>query len=258
VICLDTVLSSLCISKFDSHSTPSLFPYFALKCKLQVREATNHLLEQVIPEFAQDLIEFKVNPSNPEQLCSLFHKRGINMRHSGLLLKVIEKKLKGATRVRNRLISLIYTNMVTRYLKNRFRDELRQVVDKTNTAMFPIVANFFNRVFGRGPISDFVWIVEIAAGLAVKFGFSIADDTVVARDTYDLRTFVNPSQLFFDLQNSVGVRFKSSICLEFSANSLGAKFLCAVSFLTRLPLPYDRDRSDSQCLLFSHLLPPSL
>lgn len=48
-----------------------------------VKDASNFLVESVVPRFVHDCIQLMVTPMDGDALCAAMHARGINMRYLG-------------------------------------------------------------------------------------------------------------------------------------------------------------------------------
>ena len=77
----------------------------------EVRVATNYLIENVIPDFADQLENLTYEIDVESQLTELVHRAGINIRYLGFIRRFLQQYLQ----------SVVLLEMVARIIKNRIR-----------------------------------------------------------------------------------------------------------------------------------------
>ncbi|ORY67839.1 hypothetical protein LY90DRAFT_504520 [Neocallimastix californiae] len=95
-----------------------------LKQEENVRELSKFISAAVIPGFIVDLTENKISPVDGENLTSIMHQRGINMRYLGKISKLIEETSENKLHYYNKII---VDEMVTRTTKHILNKALRNI-----------------------------------------------------------------------------------------------------------------------------------
>ncbi|ORX87137.1 hypothetical protein BCR32DRAFT_289533 [Anaeromyces robustus] len=95
-----------------------------LKQEENVRELSKFISTAVIPGFIVDLSENKISPVDGENLTSIMHQRGINMRYLGKIAKLIEQANEKKLNYYNKII---IDEMVTRSTKHILNKALKNI-----------------------------------------------------------------------------------------------------------------------------------
>jgi Translation initiation factor eIF3 subunit 135 len=161
----------------------------------EVYAATRHLFNEVIPSFARDLNKQEIRPVDHIELVSLLHKRGINMRHLGIVRSGVNPP---------HLRSFLLSEMCMRVCKNVFREHMRAQSDVLANAseLHVRAVDFFNLVFGDGEESQRFWKRTLKLYLHIQFISALSDDEMSPQ--FDLRKQLLLFPLFQSLQKSTG------------------------------------------------------
>lgn len=102
-----------------------------------VRKASSHLTDVVLPKFIQDLCTLEVSPMDGQTLTEALHAHGINVRYIG--------KVADRTKHLPHLWELCSNEIVVRSAKHILKDVLRNTEDHD---IGPAISHFFNCFFG--------------------------------------------------------------------------------------------------------------
>lgn len=183
----------------------------------EAREATQYLLNVVIPQFANRLDEKWQTSIEPKyDLVSEMHREGINIRHLGRLRSHCHVYF-----VRTRLL----TEMVARVFKMKLFSSWRMKMERESLPLqVPykrVVVKFMNLIVSGANLNNpdqqlegfnaclELWTRKLKAAVAKKFPFSLSDEETVGK--YDLRKIINHNILFARLQQLTGVKFSSRV-----------------------------------------------
>jgi hypothetical protein len=172
-------LSSDALSGFGKHDSESH--------NSEIQEATQFLIEKIIPAFANSLSSLSAKQSN---IVELFHREGINIRHMGL--------------VRHHCASAewkkcLLIEMVARVIKDDVKETLRATVSKlkvpSEKPCKEAISVYVNFLLGKRQESLSFWKGEIKTKITNKFRLdALSDDE--KRNDYLLNFGIDISALF--------------------------------------------------------------
>eukprot|EP00954_Amorphochlora_amoebiformis_P005176 407328-Amorphochlora_amoeboformis.AAC.3 len=140
----------------------------------RLREATRILCNEVIPAFAEEFAKRPVERLKAIHVSEELHRKGINVRHMGLLRHLIKADTPSADQARRTLL----VAMCSRTLKNLLRREMRmelarhkktQPSEHESRGMIVDFLNLVTRAHQTQQTYDF-WGTEIPFELKVRFG----------------------------------------------------------------------------------------
>jgi hypothetical protein len=164
----------------------------------EIKDASIHLRQIVLPQFAGLLDAAKIVVSSAEELVEALHANGINLRYLGNLRYFTSSEM---------IKKLIFSEMICRCLKNLINRRMRTVVIRgTSEHIFRAeMLRIFNQLFGESMVSDFFWTQLLKILLLAKYKDCLAA-TELDR-TYDLRDLISVSHIFQVVQHRTGVFF---------------------------------------------------
>lgn len=187
----------------------------------EIREATNHLLNVLIPKFSQNL-EVRMEEARKQGVLHKFtltetiHCVGINCRHAGLLRKhLTDPEFK----------QIVLAEIVARAIKNNLRFKLREKMKQLRLPLEEpyrrLVIDFLNLVFGNNKDSDVYWNKYIKEDLIANFTDPLSEQEL--EESYPLKvrtkegelddTFIN--RVFERVQKMMGLQFAQSRSFNF-------------------------------------------
>ncbi|KAI5304169.1 Intracellular distribution of mitochondria [Ascosphaera pollenicola] len=164
----------------------------------EVRAACEFLNTKVLPELVQDLHEGDVGfPMDGQSLTQLLHKRGINIRYLGKLVKLAEEKGQRLAALK----TLLVQEMVSRAFKHVSNKYLRHVPVPFTAAA---VAHLLNCFLGAGVNAEPK--AEIDADLKA----------IYPEGDYTFET-VTPASLKAEIEKNVAVRYRYNLPAEWTS-----------------------------------------
>lgn len=120
-----------------------------------MKNATAYLFNQVIPQFAKELLEAFRKLKTPDDckefpLIEMLHSKGINIRHLGIVaLQVLKLKDESSSKC----VSLIRLEIIARVIKLIYRRKLRETMQVLRVPLQQpyviAICKQFNLVFGN-------------------------------------------------------------------------------------------------------------
>ncbi len=161
----------------------------AMQRNEEIRLATIHLIQNVVPLVASELSEIPISILRDMHLSVFLHERGINMRHLGYLRSCIpttsENNYEEA-----RLLLLI--EIVSRTLKNLLKDFQRRWMRSEKTTsddgMYSLIAQFLNLVTGYHSNSDSFWNDRVLVGIIQRFGSCVWSSGSSISEPFNIET----------------------------------------------------------------------
>lgn len=142
----------------------------------EIREATNHLLNVLIPKFAKEL-ERRMQDAREQQslhkfaLTETIHAVGINCRHAGLLRKYMND---------DEFKQIVLAEIVARNIKNNLRFKLREKMKQLGLPLEEpyrrLVIDYLNLVFGNTKNSDEYWDEWLKKDLLFNFTDPLSEE----------------------------------------------------------------------------------
>ncbi|CAM9265877.1 unnamed protein product [Ascophyllum nodosum] len=133
----------------------------------EVHDATGVLIEEVIPNLADQLQGMALYDQETLDVAIEMHRHGVNIRHLGKLRNEVEETFL-------LLKEMILTEMVARTLKNLLRGYQRRWMkterSTSDQGMRRLVVNFLNLVTGAHQNAGKFWKFEVTVGLLQRFG----------------------------------------------------------------------------------------
>ena len=159
----------------------------------EVREATDFLHHQLIPEFSSMLSLDPRNEIEIEEIVMKLHRRGINIRFLGEV----------RSQVTNPLIrKLLLTEICARVFKNEIRKKLRESKSMDELHQANLCVNLFNLIFMETKLSRPYWEV-IKKSILHRFKDSLSENEM--KNGFDLRKHVCMELLYNRLQQQLGI-----------------------------------------------------
>lgn len=180
----------------------------------RIREATAHLLDTIVPDFATWLAD---NPTaiRLDQLADvteLAHREGINVRYLGL----VRSKIKSPA-----LRNAILMELIARVIKNNISEELRKAAraskNRGDENFQPIALSFFNLILGNKPGSELWWSKTIKEQLTTHYQLTTLSIEEQQR-SFSLRPLVDLVTLFRRLQQLTGIRFTKIVMQQLQSS----------------------------------------
>eukprot|EP01122_Echinamoeba_exundans_P010551 TRINITY_DN3977_c0_g2_i1.p1 TRINITY_DN3977_c0_g2~~TRINITY_DN3977_c0_g2_i1.p1 ORF type:complete len:2020 (-),score=323.99 TRINITY_DN3977_c0_g2_i1:241-6300(-) len=164
----------------------------------EIKDASIHLRQIALPQFAGLLDAAKIVVSSAEELVEAMHAHGINLRYLGNLRYFTSSET---------IKKLIFSEMICRCLKNLINRRMRTVVIRGTSehVLRAQMLHVFNQLFGESMVSDFFWTQLLKILLLAKYKDCLAA-TELDR-TYDLRDLISVSHIFQVVQHRTGVFF---------------------------------------------------
>jgi len=141
----------------------------------RVREATNVLINKVVPEFAATFVQRPPHQLREIRVSEELHRHGINVRHMGLVRFMIRDTDESSLAAQQALL----ISMVGRTLKNLLRREMRvehdahknaQPSDHDSRAMVVDFLNLVTRAHPQDDTTEEFWSETVPFGLMKRFG----------------------------------------------------------------------------------------
>lgn len=191
--------------------------------ELDVREATNLVIEERIPALAEEIDQLNLMKDIGDGSCvtltqlqqileqlnlvSRMHSRGVNLRHLGRLRQQMKSDRDGR---------LIFSIALSRAFKSKLRERMRNSVQNqkhsaSESACKDLVLHFFNTVLGHTNESDHFWQRGIKRTLKQKFPFLLTEEE--RHEDYDLRG-VGYIKMAFTLSFNLGLVQLPSVVTE--------------------------------------------
>ena len=134
----------------------------------QIEEATRVLCEQVVPAFAQKLVEIPPAQRNEVPLVLTMHEHGINTRFLGLVYQHVDERHHD-----DNWLVRIFAEMVARAVKNEVRRQWRNAQLRRDLQCLSvdkrIAATCLNNVLGFSAEADVYWATVLRPALERKY-----------------------------------------------------------------------------------------
>jgi len=213
---------------------PDAFSSFILcdpQCRTynqDVREATAHLVDIVIPQAVKDVCWIIIEATSKGTLLSFsltefMHSRGINMRYLGLMLRHVrqeEERFKVATTV---IISEAIARVVKYFMRALLRRKMKQFTLPMEATYRSVVVEYMNLVFGWSAESEAHWNSMIKHQLRKKFSVG---PPFTSSSIWELKPLLTSNffskecdcllLVFTRLQHMGGFQFSDLACKKFS------------------------------------------
>ena len=201
-------LSSDAFSKFSKHHAD------AEEHNARVRDATLHLLNSIVPEFAEFLEENPTSIASEElaDVAELAHREGINVRYLGL----VRSHLKTPA-----LRNAVLMELIARVIKNNLNEELRKAArsskNRGDENFQPIALSFFNLILSNKSGSELWWCKTIKEQLIAHYKLETLSNEEQQR-SFSLRSLVDLYTLFRRLQQLTGIRFTKIVMQQLKSS----------------------------------------
>jgi tetratricopeptide (TPR) repeat protein len=146
----------------------------------QVVEATEHLLKVCVPRCAKDLRWAVAEAAGQSmvtdvKIVEFLHRRGVNLRHMGLVLaRVPTGNSVDAENCARLLLIEAVSRIIKRDIRRLLRDKLRQLSHPSEVPFRRVVVKHLNLVFGSGERSRRYWHDTMPRQLASKYAIDAA------------------------------------------------------------------------------------
>lgn len=138
------------------------------------------------------------------ELTAYLHKRGVNMRHMGLVWQNLPEN--------SGWRKIVLTEIVARAAKTVLRALMRRSLERfganARKPLNSLICSYFNLLLGSSDDSELYWAVELKQTVECSF-FYIAKDEVKLKEV-ELRREVDQERLLQKLARMLGITFKQS------------------------------------------------
>ena len=165
----------------------------------EVREATTHLVSNLVPSIAQKLDSHIVVPAHSYQIVRSMHDAGINARYLGVVRSHSRNQ---------RVRSLLAVEIVARAIKHIIREVMRRC--RSPHDLFEDVTRHLNSIFGNSHQSTVYWNLSVKVQILEKFG-GYNCSIWTEKESQNLKGLVPLRLLLHLLQQSLGIRLHERV-----------------------------------------------
>lgn len=204
----------LCSDAFSRWGNDPSDPSVLREHNVEIREATNAIVEKAVPAFAKRFEDFfrriyrgqdgsssemwRTAPDYSRYMVIDMHRAGINVRYMGHLRKHTTNTL---------LNQWLLMEMASRVLKNRMRELMRQVLSAEEKDLRDVIATFLHRVLHDPAFWRSRSQTEFDVKRALKERFPACFYSDEESDSWDLRSQIHFGAVFGRMSRLLGLRF---------------------------------------------------
>eukprot|EP00007_Cunea_sp_BSH-02190019_P003726 CAMPEP_0174236740 /NCGR_PEP_ID=MMETSP0417-20130205/5774_1 /TAXON_ID=242541 /ORGANISM="Mayorella sp, Strain BSH-02190019" /LENGTH=1527 /DNA_ID=CAMNT_0015315423 /DNA_START=44 /DNA_END=4627 /DNA_ORIENTATION=- len=202
----------------------------------EVREATDHLLNVVIPKFTSELKFSMLEAQSNNLLGSLnlaeqLHRSGINMRYIGLVYSIFLKRFQDQAQLAGLLLVEACARVVKKLLNDQLRVKMKELKLPSEVPYRRLTVEFLNLVFRNTEDSVHFWQTVITPELnrSYNFSFDLEYDDVHSMASFELSDseeressgskFSGKWMLFNRVRVMAGLHFSDAVVARFEGRS---------------------------------------
>eukprot|EP00727_Mastigamoeba_balamuthi_P009543 m51a1_g5210 hypothetical protein (1212) ;mRNA; r:242382-246294 len=187
----------------------------------EIDEATQYLLQAVVPSFAERLIHVPLAKRAEYPLIMLLHESGINVRYLGAVHQCVAKM--GDEDWSARLVIEMTARVIKEDLNALLRRKMRDLRQPGEGAYRRAVIDQLNLIFGSSPSSSHYWAQTLTPAAAAKFPPFIHTSRqglyqAIAQSTQRLGLSDGRCLLFNRVAVMLGLRFSGTTWREINEN----------------------------------------